>query len=225
MIPAQLLELLVIINPLDKFFVMLFLGKDLSKKDMGRLLHITAISCVLISLFFIVTGPLLLELFHVKLPTLRTVGGILVFYLGFNVATKGSKRVLDTKAEGVETLSTMLAFPLSTGPGFITVLLTLVADPAIGRSTVLGYTLAALAVLFVVMYVATRIAQGGGHKKDRKGGFVISFPLGSDKAYTEVTFDLHKLEFISRFVAVLICCIGLQMTLGGLQELVPGLFN
>ena len=225
MLPAPLLELLVIINPLDKFFVMLFLGKDLSKKELGRLLHITAISCVLISLFFIVTGPLLLELFHVKLPTLRTVGGILVFYLGFNVATKGSKRVLDTKAEGVETLSTMLAFPLSTGPGFITVLLTQVADPTIGRATVLGYTLAALAVLFAVMYMATRIAQGGSHKKDRKGGFVIGFPLGSAKAYTEATFDLHKLEFISRFVAVLICCIGLQMTLGGLQELVPGLFT
>lgn len=212
----RLLELVIIINPLDKFFIMLFLGKSLSERDLSQLLKKAMLSCLIIAGFFVFTGNRILELFHVRLDTLRIVGGILIFYLGFNIATKGSKRVVNQAEGGVETLSTVLAFPLSTGPGFIAVLLTQLAEEKISFISVSINVFLALLILFIFMYFGAVVVRLFNLKDREKYGFVIEIRVGEHTASTKnLNFDLNKLEFISRFIAVLICCIGVQMFFAG----------
>lgn len=122
--------LFAITNPITN--VPVFLGvvehKDESAKK--RIAKKSCITAFLILASFVLAGKYIFEIFDITIPSFKITGGILIFYVGFemilskksNVRTSGIVDTDDTVA------ITPLAIPFIAGPGAIVTAMNFVSD-------------------------------------------------------------------------------------------------
>jgi multiple antibiotic resistance protein len=198
-----------IVNPLGGSPVFLTYTSDCStdtRRDLAKKVALNSFF-VLVGSYFI--GSYILEFFGISLPVVQVGGGLIVISTGWSMLKQGNgdkRRELDQKGtpEGVYGHAFYpLTLPLTTGPGSISVAITLGANSAHQRPVhVLGAAAALLATALIALSVylcyafADRLARVLGAK------------------------GMSVLQRLSSFLLV---CIGVQIFWNGASSLLKSL--
>jgi multiple antibiotic resistance protein len=202
-----------IVNPLSGAFIFFGATRELDPKVRSQTARWIAIYAFIIVAASLYIGAYVLGFFGVSLPVLRVAGGIIVAAAGWrmlNAPDVTEQRRSETpEPKSIDVAPSRLAFypltmPLTTGPGTISVAISVGAGRPSGfRASSLAFfveTLAATALLSILIY-----------------GFYRNSPrLAQLIGVTGTTI-------VVRLSAFLLFCIGIQVAWNGLSELLSTL--
>lgn len=186
--------LLVTIDPigLAPLFLALTAGMDRATRTQIALRGILISTGLLV--MFALAGMTILDLFGITMPAFRIAGGLLLFWLAFEmVYEKRQERKQETTDRAVVSHEEAkhiavfpLAIPLIAGPGAIsaTVLLSTEMSSPLERSALIGVILALMILCMVVFMLAERL----DHILGDTGRMVLTRLLGVILAALSVQF-------------------------------------
>jgi multiple antibiotic resistance protein len=164
-----------------------------------------ALYCFVICVGATLTGSWLFRLFGVSLPVVQIAGGLLICKMGWQLLGTNDVKDPDAQAATMDrdldsVLFYPVAFPMTTGAGTISVLLTLSAHSHDAHYVAYLTNLGALLVAVTLMTIAIYLCR----------------------AYTPAI--LKKLgtrgeQVVNRLSAFLVFCVGLQIALSGVEAL------
>ena len=208
---AGIVTLFAPINPIGTALIMdpMFAGTTFhERKALSRRI---ALYCFAISVVAIFAGTWIFAVFGVSLPVVQIAGGIIICRMGWQLLSpehsikkaKEAAKPETTMEEGKSNIEQYafypLAFPMTTGAGTISVLLTLSAhDESLPLLTRFGDLLALLVAIFIMCIV-----------------IYLSY------AYT--TAIVRRLgpraeQIVNRLSAFLIFCVGIQIGFNGIAH-------
>lgn len=168
--PDRLLEpfatLFVTIDPIGLAPLFLALTAGMDRSERNHVAFRGAVTGLGILLLFTIAGPVILNLFGITLPAFRVAGGLLLFWIAFEMIF--GKRE-DRKSENVKTARSRtelanlavfpLAIPLIAGPGAIsaTILLSESFPSPVERLVLIGIVVFVVALCYILFRVADRI--------------------------------------------------------------------
>lgn len=185
--------LFVTIDPpgLAPLFLVLTVGMSRAER------HRVAIRSVLIAfailLLFALAGTAILAMFGITLHAFRIAGGLLLFYIAFEMVFEKRQERHEKSAQRVSTEDVIrrlavfpLAIPLIAGPGAIsvTILLSDRFSDALGRSQLIAIIALVLAITYLVFMLAERVDRFLGET----GRMVLTRLLGVILAALSVQF-------------------------------------
>lgn len=198
-----------IVNPLSGAFIFFGATREIEQRVRAQVSRWVAIYAFCIVTASLYVGAYVLSFFGITIPVLRVAGGIVVALSGWSMLSAPDateQRRSETPApRSTDVPPSRLAFypltmPLTTGPGTISVAISIGAGRPSGfhASSVAFFiqTLAAVALLALLVYVAYR-------NSSRLAGFIG--PTGT--------------TIIVRLSAFLLFCIGIQVLWNGAAEL------
>ena len=204
-----------IVNPLSGAFIFFGATRELEPKTRSAMARWVAIYAFIIVAASLYVGAYVLEFFGVSIPVLRVAGGIIVASAGWrmlNAPDATEQRRSETpEPRSIDVAPSRLAFypltmPLTTGPGTISVAISLGAGRPSGfHASSLAFfveTLAATALLALIIY----------------GFYKNSARLAGWIGATGTTI-------VVRLSAFLLFCIGIQVLWNGAAELLSSLPN
>lgn len=202
------LTLFPAVNPIGSAFIVdpLLTGLDLSERRLAA--KKIAFYCLLICSVTVLIGSWILKLFGISLPIVQLAGGIMICRMGWQMLTsddsiKGNKEAArpDRKAGEIENiLFYPVAFPMTTGAGTISVLLTLSAREENNDIWVHFINLGGIFVAILLMCMLIYICYANTPRLIRKLG-----PRGE--------------QIVNRLSAFLVFCIGMQIASAGIRTL------
>ena len=191
---TALVTLLVTLDPpgLAPVFIGLTLGMTrAAKREVA--LRASVIAFVILAAFAL-GGRFVLGALGVTIPAFRIAGGLLLFYIAFDMvfALKAERRgEIASDAMAIDHIRNIAAFPLAiplmAGPGSITATM-LLADRAGGDWAALAGLLAIVAVTMVVSFVAFLAAERISSLLGTTGNVVLTRMLGVVLAALAVQF-------------------------------------
>ncbi len=203
--------LLPIVNPLGGAPIFLAKTADLTSAEHDDLARRVAINCFVLLVVSTFIGAYVLDFFGLSIPAVQTAGGAVVCAMGWNLLNEPDRPPTAAQDAARANNPTDLArrafypltMPLTVGPGSISVAITLGANPAVDVRALITTSIAhVLGILIVVMTVflcyryADRLLRRLGDV-----GTVI----------------------VSRLMAFILLCIGVQILWNGLSGLVATL--
>ncbi|MCK0125664.1 MarC family protein [Gelidibacter sp. F2691] len=119
-----------ITNPISNMTVFLSLTQgadDATKKDINKRANIIAFIIVTV---FILLGKFIFELFNISIPAFKITGGILIFYIGFEMLQSKQSNVKNIKHIHIDENIAVspLAIPILAGPGTIVTAMNFVSN-------------------------------------------------------------------------------------------------
>jgi multiple antibiotic resistance protein len=147
-----------IMNPIANtpIFLGLVEGEDSeSKKKIARTASITAF---LIVISFIIAGKYIFELFGITIPAFKITGGILIFYVGFEMLmSQKSKIHNNNNSEEKSSIAiSPLAIPILAGPGTIVTAMNNVTNASFVH---IGIVIAVFALMIFLTYLAFSLSD------------------------------------------------------------------
>jgi multiple antibiotic resistance protein len=207
-VSAALVTLLVTLDPVALAPIFVSLTRGMNAQERKRVALRASLIAFGILAFFGLGGELLLRLLGVGLPAFRISGGLLLFWIAFemvferrNERKQHTADIAITEDHIRNVAAFPLAIPLMAGPGAITATI-LLAGRADGNVLLLSslLTLIALGVVscFVVFMAAERVARMLGVT----GNVVLSRLLGVILAGLAVQFIINGVEALIRAPAL-----------------------
>ena len=163
--------LIPIANPFSTAPIFVTLTAGLSQEERR---HTAARACAymaLLLLAFLLTGALILQFFGISLQALRVAGGLVIAYIGFRMLFPAdpSEEAVDSSAVDARSIAFMpLALPMLSGPGSISVVISMatevakletIVDRTIGYAVVgIGIVLSAV-LCWLVLYSAGAVVR------------------------------------------------------------------
>lgn len=203
-VSAALVTLLVTLDPpaLAPMFISLTRGMNAEERKRVALRATIIAFCILA--FFGLGGEILLRLLGVGIPAFRISGGLLLFWIAFemvferrNERKQHTADIAITEDHIRNVAAFPLAIPLMAGPGAITATI-LLAGRADGNPVYLGFLIALIALgvisCFAVFMAAERVARMLGVT----GNIVLSRLLGVILAGLAVQFIINGVEALLR---------------------------
>jgi len=119
-----------ITNPISNMtvFVALTQGADKkTKNDINKRANITAFVIVTV---FVLLGKFIFELFNISIPAFKITGGILIFFIGFEMLQSKKSNVKNLKHVDIDENIAVspLAIPILAGPGTIVTAMNFVSN-------------------------------------------------------------------------------------------------
>ncbi|AUC23242.1 MULTISPECIES: MarC family protein [Polaribacter] len=119
-----------ITNPISNMTVFVSLTRGLdkeTKRDINKRSNIIAFVIVTV---FVLLGKYIFELFNISVPAFKITGGILIFYIGFEMLQSKKSDVKNIKNVDVDEdiAVSPLAIPILAGPGTIVTAMNFVAN-------------------------------------------------------------------------------------------------
>ena len=110
-----------IMNPIANVPVFLSIVQDADASAKKRISKKATITAFFIVLIFAILGKFIFEIFGITIPAFKITGGILVFYIGFEMlqSKKSSVKHLEHIAVDENIAISPLAIPILSGPGTI----------------------------------------------------------------------------------------------------------
>lgn len=200
------LALFPAVNPVGSAFIVdpLLTGLDHAQRRAAT--KRIAFYCLVICTVTIIAGSYILKLFGISIPIVQLCGGIMICRMGWQLLTsedgiqKGNKETARPSGEIENILFYPIAFPMTTGAGTISVLLTLSAH---GEDTDMSKHLVKLGALFiaiVLICILIYICYVNTPRLIRKLG-----PRGE--------------QIVNKLSAFLVFCIGMQIASAGIRAL------
>jgi multiple antibiotic resistance protein len=193
---TALVTLLVTLDPpgLAPVFIGLTLGMTRAGKREVALR--ASVIAFLILAAFALGGRFVLEALGVSIPAFRIAGGLLLFYIAFDMlfALKAERRgEIASHAKAIDHIRNIAAFPLAiplmAGPGSITATM-LLADRASGDWFALAGLLAIVALAMVASFIALLAAERISGLLGTTGSTVLTRMLGVVLAAMAVQFAI-----------------------------------
>jgi multiple antibiotic resistance protein len=199
------LSLFPAVNPVGSAFIIdpLLVGMDLQERK--RAAKKIAFYCFTICAVSALIGSWILKLFGISIPIVQVAGGIMICRMGWQLLTtdddvKGKKETAQP-ARRDNILFYPVAFPMTTGAGTISVILTLSAhedeNDLLAHFMNLGALFVAILLICLVIYICyantPRLIQRLG-------------PRGE--------------QIVNRISAFLVFCIGMQIAWSGIRTLI-----
>jgi len=158
-------------------------------------------------LVVLLVGSWFFKLFGISLPVVQLAGGIVICHMGWQLLGSNSSpsdanaAPAPTESDLEDRLFYPIAFPMTTGPGTVAVLLTLSANAHASRESSyfanLGALVVALLVTCLMVYLCLAYTPTFLKRIGPRGGMVLN-----------------------RISAFLVFCVGLQIAVDGIQNLI-----
>lgn len=158
--------ILVTIEPPGLAPLFLVLTRGMNRTERGQVALRASIIGFFVLALFAIAGAVILSMFGITLPAFRVAGGLLLFYIAFEMIFE---RRQDRKEKSADVAITRdhiqniaafpLAIPLIAGPGAIsaTVLLSSSFPTLAGQAALVGIILASIAITYVTLLLADRV--------------------------------------------------------------------
>jgi multiple antibiotic resistance protein len=203
------LSLFPAVNPIGSAFIVDPLLNGLNLQERKKAAKKVAFYCLAICLVSALVGSWILKLFGISIPIVQLAGGIMICRMGWQLLTsddeiKGKKETAqpDRNAGDIDDnlLFYPIAFPMTTGAGTISVLLTLSAHE--NEKDIIDHVLnlGALFIAIVLMCLLIYICYANAPRLIRRLG-----PRGE--------------QIVNRLSAFLVFCIGMQIASAGIRSL------
>lgn len=117
-------------NPISNMTVFVSLTQALDKKVKRDINKRSNIIAFIIITVFVLIGKYIFELFNISIPAFKITGGILIFFIGFDMLQSKQSNVksLDTVNKKEDIAVSPLAIPILAGPGTIVTSMNFVAN-------------------------------------------------------------------------------------------------
>ena len=203
---SALASVFAIMNPIANVPIFLALTTDQSQAAQRILARRSALIAFFIVLFFAVLGQPILKILGITLDAFRISGGILLFFIAFNLLQGKSSHIHHPNpVEHAEILQkediaiVPLATPILAGPGTITTVMALSSS----------YSSALTGTLLVMLAFTTIL--------------MITFFLFYHASWVQQHLPQTTINLITRMMGLLLTVIAVQMASTGIVGLFPGL--
>src|SRR5882757_1418114 len=201
------LSLFPAVNPVGSAFIVDPLLSSLNLPERKKAAKKVAFYCLAICTVSALIGSWILKLFGISIPIVQLAGGIMICRMGWQLLTsdddiKGKKETAQPGPGDIENLLFYpVAFPMTTGAGTISVLLTLSAHEnekdLIDHVLNLGALFIAIVLMCLLIYIC----------------------------YANTPRIIHRLgprgeQIVNRLSAFLVFCIGMQIASAGIRSLI-----
>lgn len=132
-----------IMDPFGSLPIFLILTRKLSNENRIKAANKALVVATVVVLLFLFLGTQIMQLFAISVDDFKIAGGAVLLVLGVQLVFDLGKK--ETPSKDFNVAATMIGVPIITGPGVITSVIVLAADPSIGLFVT---ALAALASLF-----------------------------------------------------------------------------
>jgi multiple antibiotic resistance protein len=201
---ATLGSLFSVVNPLGAVPIYLTLTSDMTSKVRELMARKTAMWFLLILVVFFFAGTFILEFFGISLNALRIAGGLIIVNSGYGLLNSKfeERRISDEieeEAQEAEDISfTPMAMPMLSGPGSISLLISLFAQQSewVSRGLIIGVITVMAGLIWLVLHFAPALFRLLG-----RGG----------------------LAALSRIIGFLVMAIGIEMLIAGVVSLVSSM--
>lgn len=140
-------------NPISNTPIFLSLTADNSEESKKRIARKASITAFVIVAAFVIMGKYIFELFGITIPAFKITGGILIFYVGFEMLMSNQSKVHSTGEEAPDegVAISPLAIPILAGPGTIVTAMNNITD---GSFIHIGIVLGIFAIMILLTYWA-----------------------------------------------------------------------
>ena len=185
-----------IMNPIANTPVFLGLTGNRDEPAKKRIAKTSCITAFVIVMFFVILGKYLFELFGITIPAFKITGGVLLFYVGFEMLqSKKSKIHHQEEIEPDDGVAiSPLAIPILAGPGTIVTAMNYITS---GSFINIGIVLAIFALMILLTYLAFSLSEKIVEKMGNHLIMVIGKIMGLILAImgTSMTIEGIKLAF------------------------------
>jgi multiple antibiotic resistance protein len=202
---ATLASLFSVVNPLAAVPVYLAMSPKYTQKERKRTALHTSFYFILILMFFFIIGSYILSFFGISINALRIAGGLVILSSGFALLNgemtkrKGIDQKVEQEALEKDDISfTPLAMPMLSGPGSISLLISMNAEHTdLPTRAIIATVIVCTGIL---VYIIMRLAP------------MISKLLG-----------VAGLKAISRIMGFIVMAIAVQYIITGIYRLLESL--
>lgn len=182
-----------IMNPIANTPVFLGLVGDRDEIDKKKIAKTSTITAFIIVVFFVILGKYLFQLFGITIPAFKITGGILLFYVGFEMLQSKKSKIHHQEHVEVDdgVAISPLAIPILAGPGTIVTAMNDVTNGSLIH-------IAIVVVIFALMIYLTYLA----------------FTL-SDKIVKKLGHNL--ITVIGKIMGLILAIIGTGMAVQGIK--------
>lgn len=147
-----------IMNPIANTPIFLGLTEGESETTKRKIARTSTITAFIIVSAFVILGKYIFEIFSITIPAFKITGGILIFYVGFEMLMSQKSKVHDTenKERNNEIAISPLAIPILAGPGTIVTAMNFVSD---ANYIHIGIVLAIFALIILLTYIAFTLSN------------------------------------------------------------------
>jgi len=147
-----------IMNPIANTPIFLSLVEGKSDQAQKRIARTASITAFLIVVSFVILGKYIFELFGITIPAFKITGGILLFYVGFEMLqSKKSKIHHQEDVEPEDDIAVSpLAIPILAGPGTIVTAMNNVTDADFIH---IGIVIGIFALMILLTYLAFSLSD------------------------------------------------------------------
>ncbi|MBQ0769269.1 MAG: MarC family protein [Bizionia sp.] len=147
-----------ITNPISNMTVFVALTQGIEKKvkdDINKRANIIAFIIVTV---FVLLGKFIFELFNISVPAFKITGGILIFFIGFEMLQSKQSNVKSIKNVNIDEdiAVSPLAIPILAGPGTIVTAMNFVANV---EPVHIGLVIAIFMVMSILTYLTFRASD------------------------------------------------------------------
>ncbi len=203
---TALVSIFAIMNPIANIPIFIALTSDQTQEEQRALARRSTLFAFFIILFFVILGPFILKALGITLDAFRVAGGILLFFIAYNLLQGKSSRVhhpsTEEHAESVEKddiAVVPLATPILAGPGTITTVMALAGS----YSSNIEGALMSMAAFTVIIF--------------------ITYVLFHNAAWINNKLPQTTINLITRMMGLLLTVLAVQMIAAGTLALFPGL--
>ena len=147
-----------IMNPIANTPIFLGLVGDMNKSEKRRIAKRASITAFLIVVAFVLLGKFIFEMFGITIPAFKITGGILIFYVGFEMLQSKKSKVHHQEhiEPGEEIAVSPLAIPILAGPGTIVTAMSNVTNATLVH---IGIVIFIFAIMIGLTYLSFRISD------------------------------------------------------------------
>ncbi len=110
-----------IMNPIANTPIFVGLTENMNKASKQKIAKLSTLTAFLIVTAFVILGKYIFQIFSITIPAFKITGGILIFYVGFEMLMSKKSTVHNSgkEIENDEIAISPLAIPILAGPGTI----------------------------------------------------------------------------------------------------------
>ena len=141
-----------VMNPIANTPIFLGLTAGENKESKKKIAKTATITAFVIVVSFVIAGKYIFELFGLTIPAFKITGGILIFYIGFEMLMSQKAKIHSSDSEDKNNISiSPLAIPILAGPGTIVAAMNNVTNANLIQ---IGIVISIFALMIYLTYLA-----------------------------------------------------------------------
>ncbi len=182
-----------VMNPIANTPIFQGLTEGLDHKEKKKIALRSTLTAFIIVVLFTILGKQIFDLFDITIPAFKITGGIIIFYVGFEMLLSKKSKVSnnDDNNDHADPSISPLAIPILAGPGTIVTAMNHVTEASLAHLTI-------VVGVFALMILLTYLA------------FVLS-----DKIVQKIGTNL--ITVLSKIMGLILAILGTGMVITGLK--------